>query len=95
MKAPSDGPDDVSYVVIDGIEITTGSRVRLRPGGHSDIMDIALSGRLARVEAVERDYDDRIHVAVSVEDDPGQDLGAAWQVGHRFFFSPDELERVE
>jgi hypothetical protein len=30
-----------------------------------------------------------------VEDDPGKDLGMARQPGHRFFYSPDEVEVVE
>jgi hydrogenase maturation protease len=32
---------------------------------------------------------------VVVEDDPGRDLGAARQPGHRFFFSPAEVEPLE
>jgi hypothetical protein len=36
--------------------------------------------------------EDRVHVAVIVEDDPGHDLGMLRQPGHRFFFSPEELE---
>jgi hypothetical protein len=46
------------------------------------------------VESVERDFEDRVHVAVTVEDDPGRDLGIARQIGHRFFFSPEEVELV-
>jgi hypothetical protein len=66
--------------------------VRLRPRKNSDIMDIALHGRIAQIESVEVDYDDRIHLAVVLEDDPGKDLGALRQPGHRFFFSPEEVE---
>lgn len=36
--------------------------------------------------------DDRIHVAVVLEDDPGRDLGMLRQPGYRFFFSPEEIE---
>jgi hypothetical protein len=39
-----------------------------------------------------QDYEDRIHLAVTLEDDPGRDLGRARQPGHLFFFSPDEVE---
>jgi hypothetical protein len=69
-----------------------GDRVRLRPRGRADIMDIALIGRTAVVESIERDYEDVIHVAVLVDDDPGKDLGELRQPGHRFFFSLDDLE---
>ena len=33
-----------------------------------------------------------IQLAVTVEDDPGRDLGEERQIGHRFFFSPEEVE---
>jgi len=69
-----------------------GARVRVRPRAGGDLMDLALAGRVAVVEAVERDYEDRVHVAVSIEDDPGRDLAAAATLGHRFWFAVDELE---
>jgi hydrogenase maturation protease len=33
-----------------------------------------------------------VHVAVSIEDDPGRDLAGAATLGHRFWFAVDELE---
>ena len=72
-----------------------GDRVRIQPRGRADIMDIALRGRTAVVESIERDYDDVIHVAVLVDDDPGRDLGELRQPGHRFFYTLGDLERVE
>jgi hypothetical protein len=33
-----------------------------------------------------------VFVAVTVDDDPGRDLGDGRSVGHRFFFRPDEIE---
>ncbi len=61
----------------------------------ADIFDIALNGKIAIVESVERDFEDRVHLAVTVEDDPGRDLRSiARQIGHRFFFSPEEVELV-
>jgi hypothetical protein len=44
------------------------------------------------VEAVEQDYEGRVYLAVTVDDDPGRDLGSLRQPGHRFFFTPDEVE---
>lgn len=76
------------------ILVRVGDRVRLRPRRRADILDIALQGKLAIVEAVERDYEGRLHVAVVLEDDPGRDLGLARQPGHRFFFTLEEVERV-
>ncbi len=72
-----------------------GDRVRIQPRKRADIMDIALSGRTAVVESIERDYEDVVHVALLVDDDPGKDLGALRQPGHRFFFGLDDLERVD
>jgi hypothetical protein len=73
-------------------EIKTGDRVRLKPKPGGDVFDIVLAGRVAIVESVEQDFEDRFHVSVVIEDDPGRDLGMMRQPGHRFFFSPEELE---
>ena len=79
-------------VAIAGVEIGRGSRVVLRPGAGGDVFDRAIAGRLAVIEGIHEDTDGKVHLAVTVEDDPGQDLGAARQPGHRFFFSPAEVE---
>jgi hypothetical protein len=73
-------------------EVRPGDRVRLRPRGRADILDLALAGKTATVDTIEEDYDGRAYLAVTVDDDPGKDLGALRQPGHRFFFSPEEVE---
>ena len=83
---------ELQSLVVEGIELGKGSRVMLwpRPGG--DVMDLALSGKVAFIEAIEQDYEDRIYLAVTLEDDPGRDLGEDRStLGHRFFFSPEEV----
>jgi hypothetical protein len=82
----------VESITIFGVEVKLGDRVRLWPQKTADIMDMALKGKVAIVEAIERDFDDQVHLAVVLEDDPGRDLGLMRQPGHRFFFSPDEVE---
>ena len=82
-------------VVVKGVELKKGSRVLLRPRPGGDIMDLALAGKVAFVEGIEQDYEDRIHLAVTLEDDPGRDLGADRILGHRFFFSPEEVIPLE
>jgi hypothetical protein len=69
-----------------------GDRVRLHPTRRADIFDIALNGKIGIVDAVEEDFESNTHIAVTLEDDPGADLGAAAQIGHRFFFRPEEME---
>lgn len=68
---------------------TPGTRVRLRPKARADIMDLALEGKTATIQSVERDFEGRTYLTVTVDDDPGKDLGA---FGHRFFFHLDEVE---
>jgi hypothetical protein len=84
-----------SSVTVDGVEVRSGSRVRLWPRAGRDIFDIALSGKTAVVEKIEQDFEDRILLAVSVEDDPGREMVDMPVLGHRFFFSPDEVEPLE
>ena len=73
-------------------ELRVGDSVLLRPRGRADIFDLELAGRRAVVEAIEQDFDDNVHVAVVLDDDPGRDLGQLRQPGHRFFFKPSEVE---
>ena len=72
-----------------------GSRVRLWPQRKADIMDMALEGKLAVIEAIEQDFEDNIQLAVVVDDDPGREFGMMRQPGHRFFFSVEEVEPIE
>ncbi len=76
------------------VELSIGAQVRLRPKAGGDIMDLALKDKIAIVEAIERDFEDRVHVAVTLLDDPGRDLGTAGFPGHRFYFSQEELEPI-
>ena len=77
-----------------GVDLRVGHRVRLWPQKTADIIDLALAGKIAVIEAIEQDFDDQIHFAVVLDDDPGRDLGMMRQPGHRFFFSPEEVEPV-
>ena len=72
--------------------LAPGAKVRLVPRRRADILDLAMAGMVATVESIERDFEDRVHVAVTLDDDPGRELGALRMVGHRFFFELDELE---
>ena len=78
-----------------GIELRPGDKIRLRPRGRADIFDIALAGKRATIASIEQDFENRIHLAVTIDDEPGSDLGASGKPGHRFFFSPEEVEVIE
>ncbi len=86
MGAP--GPDSV---VVGGTELRRGSRVLLRPAPRGDVFDLALDGRVGVVEATEEDDTGEIHVVVTLEEDPGRELGEARFIAHRFFFRTDEV----
>lgn len=75
-----------------GVTLRRGDQVRLVPRTRADVFDVALRGRTATIQAIEVDYEDQVHLAVVVDDDPGKDLGAVRQPGHCFFFRLDEVE---
>jgi hypothetical protein len=78
-------------VVVAGVTVAKGSRVRLRPGlRRADAQDMFLAGRLASVEAVFLDVDGNRHLAVTLDEDPAADL-QRWH-GRYLYFSPDEVE---
>ncbi|MFE4971628.1 hypothetical protein ACFRAR_05865 [Kitasatospora sp. NPDC056651] len=94
---PGNDPDvdpERDRVLVDGRQVGAGSRVLLRPGRRrTDAQDLFLDGRTGVVEAVLHDLDGSVHLAVTVEDDPGADL---WRAQGRFrYFQPDEVTPLE
>ncbi|MGV4981217.1 hypothetical protein ACVB8X_21320 [Streptomyces sp. NRAIS4] len=78
-------------VVVDGVSVGGGSRVRLRPHGRgADAQDMFLDGRTAHIAAVFHDVDGSVHLAVTVDDDPAAELHG-WY-GRFHYFRPDEVE---
>jgi len=82
----------LDYLDIAGVQVKAGDRVRLHPRKGGDVLDIALAGQTATIEALEQDYEGKCHVCVVLDDDPGRDLGLLRQPGHRFFFDTEEIE---
>jgi hypothetical protein len=80
------------FVVVDGVAVSRGVTVRLRPGRHSaDAQDMFLEGRTATVEAVLFDVDGGTHLAVALDDL----LEGGYNPHGRFlYFAPDEVEPV-
>jgi hypothetical protein len=81
---------DVDAVLVNGVPITRGSRVRLRPSRRADAQDIFFAGMTARVTSVHEDVDGDQHVGVVIEEDPAADLHD-WY-GRYLYFAPDEVE---
>ena len=94
-----EGADDglsptTDTVLVDGVPLGGGSRVRLRPRGRgADAQDMFLAGRTAEVAAVFHDVDGSVHLAVTLDDDPAAELNN-WY-GRFHYFRPDELEPLE
>jgi hypothetical protein len=81
--------------IVDGVELRAGDKVRIWPKKRADIMDMALEGKVATIEALEEDVEKQVHFALVIDDDPGRDMGLLRQSGHRFFYSADEVEPLK
>jgi hypothetical protein len=80
---------ETDVVMVDGIPVQRGSRVRLQPGRRADAQDMFLVGQEAVVSAVHVDLDGETHVAVTLVADPAAELHD-WY-GRYLYFAPDEL----
>jgi hypothetical protein len=92
--ADSSVSPETDAIEVDGVPVSKGSRVRLRPGTRrADAQDLFLMSRTATVEAVFFDVEGNNHLAVTLEDDPAADLHQ-WH-GRYLYFAPDEVEPLE
>jgi hypothetical protein len=81
---------DLDAVLVNGVRVAAGSRVRLRPNRRADAQDIFFAGKSARVTSVHEDVDGQQYVGVIVEDDPDIEMPEAY--GRYLYFAPDEVE---
>ncbi|MBX9978446.1 hypothetical protein [Mycobacterium avium] len=81
---------DVDAVLVNGVRVGRGSRVRLHPSRRADAQDLFFAGRTARVTSVHEDVDGDQHIGVVLDDDPAADLHE-WY-GRYLYFAPDEVE---
>jgi hypothetical protein len=89
---PTLEPPRLLTIRVADVDYTVGDRVRIWPLGDADILDMALKGKAATIASIEQDFEDQVYLVVTVDDDPGQDLGAEGKPGHRFFYHPEEVE---
>ena len=79
-------------MVVDGRTFARGQHVVLRPEANRNAQDHLLEGRGATIERIYVDYDDQVHLCVTVDDDPGQELMR--ETGRYLYFFAPELEVV-
>ncbi len=84
---------ELDAVLVAGVPVARGSRVRLHPSRRADAQDLFFADRLARVTSVHADVDGDTHIGVVLEDDPAADLHD-WY-GRYLYFAPDEVEPVD
>jgi hypothetical protein len=90
MRDPSAGEHEAEAP--DGRRFRRGTKVVLRPGPDADLHARLLEGREATVERIFVDYDGKVHLGVTVDGDPGQDL--LRETNRFLFFFPPEVEVI-
>jgi hypothetical protein len=84
---------ELDSVLIEGVPVSKGSRVRIHPSRRADAQDLFFADQDARVTAVVSDVDGQVHVAVVLVDDPAADLHD-WY-GRYLYFAPEELRPLD
>jgi hypothetical protein len=89
LPDPTTGEPDAT---VDGVRFVRGGRVVLRPGAGADLHARMLDGRSATIERILVDYDGKVHLGVTVDDDPGQEL--LRETGRYLYFFAWEVEAL-
>ncbi len=79
--------------VVDGVRFRQGDHVRLRPSPDADLHARLLDGRCATIERIFVDFDGRMHLGVTIDGDPGQELMR--ETNRLLFFFAPEVEVIE
>jgi hypothetical protein len=75
---------------VEGVVYRRGDTVVLRPAANATPQDHLVEGRRATVERIYHDYDGTVHLAVTVDDVPGQDVMR--DIGRYLYFKTSEVE---
>jgi len=89
VKDPEAGEPEATH---EGTTYRPGDTVLLRPGPGRNAHDHMVEGRTATIERIYVDVDGRVHLAVTVDGVPGQDIMR--DIRRYLFFGPDEVERI-
>jgi hypothetical protein len=90
LEDPRAGQDEA---VLDGVTYRRGGKVIIRPPAEADLHARMLDGRTATIERIFTDYDGKMHLGVTVDGDPGQELMR--DTGRYLFFFAPEVEVVD
>jgi hypothetical protein len=90
MKPAEESIPGESETVVGGVTVQRGAKLVLRPRPGGDAQDFLLDGRTATLERIYVDYDDAVHLAVTIDSDPMQQV--LRESGRFMFFKPDEVE---
>lgn len=89
-------PPGERVVTYEGITYKRGDKVVLHPGGRDDnpdVYDKMLNGRTATIHRLFLRVDDRLHLGVTIDDDPMQEI--LGESGRFLFFFAEEVELVQ
>ena len=85
-------PPGEREVTVDGVTYRRGQKVILHPPQDADVYDKMLNGRTATIHRLFLRVDDRLHLGVTIDDDPMQEI--LGESGRFLFFFSDEVEVV-
>jgi hypothetical protein len=85
-------PPGEREVTFDGVRYRRGDKVILRPPQSADVYDKMLDGRSATIHRLFLRVDDRLHIGVTIDDDPMQEI--LGESGRFLFFFAEEVEVV-
>jgi hypothetical protein len=83
-------PPGERAVTFEGVTYKRGDKVILRPPLDADVYDKMLDGRKATIHRLFMRVDDRLHLGVTVDDDPMQEI--LGESGRFLFFFAEEVE---
>jgi hypothetical protein len=82
----------VEAVILKGVELRAGDRVKIQPKHNEVLSDFALTGKIGVIEAFEQDAENRVHVALVLEGETAETGAPPLHLGERFLFTLDEIE---
>lgn len=86
-------PPGERQVTFDGVTYKRGDKVILHPPLDADVYDKMLDGRTATIHRLFMRVDERLHLGVTIDDDPMQEI--LGESGRFLFFFAEEVELVQ